>query len=78
MITKETNKLPILIFDLDNLMNKRNTTEENLAKISNLPISLIQKIRENKIHQIDIQVLEKLCYYLNCQPSDIIKFNEKE
>ncbi len=59
---------------LDKIMNSKNISTYQLNAKANIRFQTIQALRENKATRIDLNVLAKLCYSLNCQISDIIEY----
>lgn len=63
---------------LDNLMNKRNISTYELSTKSNVRFQTIQALRQNTSTRIDLNVLAKLCFALDCKVEDIIEYQEKK
>lgn len=63
---------------LDDLLNERNISTYELSTKSNIRFQTIQSLRENKSTRIDLNVLAKLCYALNCRVEDLIEYKEKK
>lgn len=65
--------MPVKI-DLENLMwEKRIKTITELSLKANVSRPTIAKWREGDLGRIELDVLEKLCDALGCEPKDIIK-----
>lgn len=63
---------------LDKLLKERDITTYDLNTNANIRFQTIQNLRENKSTRIDLNVLAKLCYALNCKVEDIIEYKEKD
>lgn len=62
---------------LKEILDTRGITRYHVAKASNTRFEVINKWYENKVEKLDLDVLARICYVLNCVPSDIIKYNNK-
>jgi putative transcriptional regulator len=62
----------MIILRLDELLTERNLTAYALAKKTGLHQSVISKIRRNESQALRLDVLDKLCAALECQPGDLI------
>lgn len=70
---KEYGKIKI---ELKQLLDERNMTRNSLAKASNTRFEVIKKWCENDVEKLDLDVLARICYVLDCSPSDIIKYSK--
>ena len=59
---------------LDDYLNKRNITTYELSTKSNIRFQTIKNLRENISTRIDFEVLAKICYSLECNVDDILKY----
>jgi DNA-binding Xre family transcriptional regulator len=57
-------------------MNRRGKTKKDLKVHLQFSSSTVAKLSSNTPIRFDI--LDKLCEYLNCQPSDIIEYVPKQ
>jgi putative transcriptional regulator len=62
----------MIILRLSELLTERNLTAYALAKKTGLHQSVISKIRRNESQALRLDVLDKLCAALECQPGDLI------
>ena len=62
---------------LKEILDKRGLTRNYLAKASTTRFEVINKWYSNQVEKLDLDVLARICYVLNCSPSDIIKYNNK-
>lgn len=72
-MVKKIEQMPILFWNLDELMIKKSITNEQLADATKLSLMTIKNLRGNKCREIEIDVIAKLCYALDCQIGDILK-----
>lgn len=62
---------------LKDIMESKNITRNYLAKASNTRFEVINKWYNNQVEKMDLDVLARICYVLDCSPNDIIKYNNK-
>lgn len=62
---------------LKQLLDERGLTRYYLVRTTNTRFEVINKWYSNKVERLDLDVLARICYVLNCSPSDIIKYNNK-
>jgi putative transcriptional regulator len=62
----------MITLKLDELLTERNLTAYALAKKTGLHQSVVSKIRRNESQALRLDVLDKLCAALECQPGDLI------
>jgi putative transcriptional regulator len=67
----------MIILKLDELLTERNLTAYALAKETGLHQSVISKIRHNKSKALRLDVLDKLCAVLRCEPADLIDYKDE-
>ncbi len=58
---------------LNEILEEREIKRYHLAKITNTRFEVIDKWCKNNVEKLDLDVLARICYALNCFPSDIIK-----
>ncbi len=63
---------------LAELMEKRGINRNSLAKATNTRFEVIDKWCRNNVEKMDMDVLARICFALNCLPSDIIKYTKPE
>lgn len=69
---KEYGKIDIC---LKPLMDAKNITRNFLAKSCNTRFEVINKWYNNNVEMLDLDILARICYVLDCSPDDIIKYN---
>lgn len=65
-----------IIINLDVMMAKRKMSLKDLAKEVGITNANLSILKNNKAKAIRFATLEKLCDILNCQPGDLIEFEE--
>ena len=71
---KEYGKVSI---HLKELMDKKNITRNYLARVSNTRFEVINKWYNNDVEKMDLDILARICYVLDCTPADIIKYDKR-
>jgi putative transcriptional regulator len=67
----------MIILRLDELLTERTLTAYALAKKTGLHQSVISKIRRNESQALRLDVLDKLCAALECQPGDLLAYDNR-
>ncbi|MDE7099350.1 MAG: helix-turn-helix transcriptional regulator [Ruminococcus sp.] len=55
-------------------MESKNVNRNQLSRASNTRFDVVNKWYNNQVEKMDLDVLARFCYILDCQPSDIIKY----
>ncbi len=59
---------------LDQLMTEKEITTYELSNKANIRFQTIQSLRKESTTRIDLEVLAKICYMLDCKIQDIIEY----
>ncbi len=68
---KEYGKVSI---HLKEIMDSKHITRNYLARVSNTRFEVINKWYNNQVEKMDLDILARICYVLECSPADIIKY----
>ncbi|MBY1396512.1 helix-turn-helix transcriptional regulator [Clostridioides difficile] len=68
--------MSIKFFKLINLLNRRGITKEELRLKIGASSTTIAKLSSNK--NISLDVIDKICKALDCQPGDIMEYEDDE
>lgn len=60
---------------LRELIENRGITRYRLAKLADTRFEVVEKWCSGTVERIDSDVLARFCYILDCEISDIIKYN---
>ena len=60
---------------LKELLDKKGITRYRLAKLADTRFEVVEKWCSGTVERIDADVLARFCYILNCDITDIIKYN---
>ena len=61
---------------LKELMEDQNISINKLSQASQMQRYQLKKYMNNKVQRIDLQVLSRLCYVLECNVEDILEYKE--
>lgn len=59
---------------LKEVLDKNNITRNALAEMTGIRYSIIDSYYKNKISRLDLYTIAKICYVLECEVSDILKY----
>ena len=62
---------------LKEIMDSKNITRNYLARVSNTRFEVINKWYNNELEKMDLDILARIWYVLECSPEDIIKYDNK-
>lgn len=62
---------------LREIMDSKNITRNYLARVSNTRFEVINKWYNNDVEKMDLDILARICYVLECSPADIIKYDNE-
>lgn len=60
---------------LKDIIDERGITRNALANLVDTRFEVIDKWYNNKVERLDLDVMARICYVLECKPSDIIEYN---
>ena len=60
-------------FKLGKVLKDRNISKNKLTVVTNTDYKVIDRLMNGNLAKIDLDVLERLCQYLNCEANDIIE-----
>lgn len=61
-------------FRLKVLLAERNMTQKQLAEMTGIRPPTISAIATNTVKHIPVNVIERICEALNCQPGDLMEY----
>lgn len=59
---------------LDELMQEHNISVNKLAFRAEMQRTQLKAYRDNKVARVDLAVLSRLCYALDCQLEDLLEY----
>ena len=60
-------------FILGKVLKDKNISKNKLSVVTNTDYKVIDRLMNGNLAKIDLDVLERLCQYLNCEANDIIE-----
>ena len=69
-----TKKYGTITFKLKELLDKRGIARTKLAKAANVNYTVIKRLYDGDLVKLDLDVIAKVCYVLECEVSDIIEY----
>ncbi len=60
---------------LDEALKKRHMTSKELCRLIGITEANLSILRSGKAKGVRFQTLNKICYYLNCSPGDLLQFD---
>ena len=67
----------VIIFKLDEVMEKRKMSKYRLSKLTQLSTVTIQRYCNGLIKRIDLNIMSHFCNALNCNLCDILEYQKK-
>lgn len=61
---------------LDVMLAKRKVTSRDLARYVGITEQNLSLLKSGKVKGVRFATLEKICEFLNCQPGDILQYEE--
>ena len=62
---------------LKEIMDEKNISRNTLARSINTRFEVINKWYHGHVEKIDADILARICYVLDCEPGDIIRYKDK-
>ncbi len=67
-----------IVINLDVMMARRKKSLKDLAVEVGITNANLSILKNNKAKALRLQTLEKLCEALDCQPGDLLEYEEEE
>ncbi len=59
---------------LKEILDRRGISRNYLARASNTRFEVIDKWYRNEVEKMDLDILARICYVLECTPADLIRY----
>lgn len=66
-----------IIVNLDVMMAVRKVSSKELAKVVGITEANLSLLKRGKVKGVRFETLASICQYLDCQPGDILEFQNK-
>ncbi len=63
-------------FNIRKIMKEKNITRNRLSVLTGATYNVINRYYNNDITRLDLDVLARICYVLDCEISDIIEYKK--
>ncbi|OGT31771.1 MAG: transcriptional regulator [Gammaproteobacteria bacterium RIFCSPHIGHO2_12_FULL_35_23] len=67
-----------IIVNLDVMLAKRKVRSKELAEVIGITEQNLSILKTGKAKAIRLSTIDMICKYLNCQPGDILKYENEE
>lgn len=64
--------------NIKEVMDKKKITRNKLANLTGATYNVINRYYNNELYRIDLDVLARICYVLDCDVTDVIKYEKWE
>ena len=62
--------------DIKTIMDKKNITRNKLSVLTGATYNVINRYYNNNISRVDLDVLARICYVLECNVSDVLEYEK--
>lgn len=62
--------------NLKNLLEEKNMSRNKLCSLIATNYDLVNRYYNNKVTRIDLDIVARICYVLDCDVSDLIKYEK--
>lgn len=59
---------------LSRILGEKRLTQKKLAELANVRPNTINIMYHEQLNRLDLDVLNRICSVLNCQPGDLMEF----
>lgn len=73
-LPENSNNYGEIRFKLQEILDKRNISMNQLSFRAEMQRTQLRNYRDNKIQRLDIDILLRLCYVLECDLTDLIEY----
>ena len=73
-LPSDINKCGEIHIRLNEILEKRHISLNQLSFRAEMQRSQLRNYRDNKIQRLDIDILKRLCYVLECDLTDLIQY----
>lgn len=73
-LPEDSNNLGEIKIKLESILEERNISMNQLSFRAEMQRTQLRNYRDNKIQRLDIDILLRLCYVLECDLTDLIEY----
>lgn len=63
--------------NLKKIIDSKGISRSKLSTMVAMSYDLVNRYYNNKVSRVDLDVIARFCYVLNCEVNDILKFSKK-
>ena len=67
-----------IVLSLDKLMDERKITRNKLAKLIDVRFEVVDRFYEGSLERLDLDILAKICFVLDCNVCDLVSYKAPE
>lgn len=67
-----------IYIDLENLLKEKEISKNKLCLHCDLQRTQLNNYCKNKVVRVDLSIIARICDYLDCEPSDILKYSRED
>jgi len=67
-----------VVFSFDKIMDKKQITRNKLANSAGIRFEVADRFYKGNIERMDMDVLARICFVLDCDVGDVIKYEKGE
>jgi putative transcriptional regulator len=65
-----------IVLRLQEVLKEKNVKMNKLATLTNSEFITIKRLCTKKVERLDMDVLARICYVLDCEPGDLIVYHK--
>lgn len=67
-----------IVFNLEKLMKDQNVSRSKLSRLTGIQMGQLKRYCEDDVQRLDINLLCRLCYILECDISDLLSYKRPD
>ncbi len=76
--TKTYDNYGKVVITLNKILEKRNIKPYRLSMLTGINCDIIKRYAKGNLYRVDLEILAKICYVLECPLDDIIHYEQGE
>ncbi|MEA5003019.1 MAG: helix-turn-helix transcriptional regulator [Christensenella sp.] len=65
-----------IVLKVNQVMDQKNIARNKLAKLTDVRFEVIDRLYKGKLERVDLDILARVCFVLECSISDVLEFKE--
>lgn len=67
-----------IVYSFADVMDKKSITRNKLASLTGVRFEVADRLYKGIVERMDMDVLARVCYVLDCQVADVIHYDKNE